>query len=99
MRSIRSRRYKAFLDRLPASIQKAASEKFKIFAENPFDSRLDRKPIEQLKHLGTYIEVEITGRRYRAVARVTKENNEDVYYWIFIGTHSDFDRFVQTYSG
>jgi len=67
---------------LPQHIQKLAHEKFTLFQSNPYH------PSIGFKKKGSVYTAEI-GRSYRALAR---ERNGD-YYWFWIGTHEDYNKF------
>jgi len=71
-------------------VQRAANKQFALFKKDQNHPSLHRKIPQRLKNRPkSYIEVRVT-LQYRAVAEAEGED----YFWIFIGAHADFDRFV-----
>lgn len=90
MRSRRPATFIALYDALPPTVQRAADKQFALFKKDQGHPSLHRKTPERLKDRPkAYVEVRVT-LQYRAVAEAEGED----YFWIFIGTHADFDRFV-----
>jgi hypothetical protein len=67
---------------LPQYIQKLADKNFALFKSNPHHPSLG------FRKKGDVYTAEI-GRSYRALAR--ERNGE--YYWFWIGTHEEYNRF------
>ena len=76
--------WKAYRD-LPSGIKKAARTAHKKFIENPAHPSLQ---LERLRSDARFWSVRVT-RDYRAVAQ---RFGEDVWLWIWIGSHKDFDQ-------
>ena len=93
MRSRRTKTFRDSFESLHNRLQEAVIAKYDIFKENQNDSRLHRETIQRLKAWGTFIEVKITSN-YRAIAEVL---NGDDYLWIFVGKHSDFEKFIMKF--
>jgi len=70
---------------LPAEIKQAARSAYRKFSENPAQPSLR---LERLKSDSRFWSVRIT-RDYRAVAQRFGRN---VWVWVWIGSHQDFDR-------
>ncbi len=70
---------------LPPHIRRAAQEAYRIFKQNPAHPGLR---LERLKSNPRAWSVRVT-RDYRAVARRT---DNDVWVWVWIGSHKEFDR-------
>jgi len=70
---------------LPIEIQDAARKAYRKFRENPAHPSLR---LERLRCDGRFWSVRVT-REYRAVAQ-RLEN--DLWVWIWVGDHKDFDR-------
>jgi len=69
---------------LPASVQRMAVAKFRLWQSEPFHPSLRFKELAE----GLW-SARIT-RGYRALAR----RKGDLVVWFWIGTHEDYDRFV-----
>jgi len=67
---------------LPERVQRLARKNFDLFKSNP------RHPSLGFQKKGGVYTVEV-GRSYRAIAR--ERNGE--YYWFWIGTHEEYNRF------
>ena len=70
---------------LPAGIKEAARAAYGRFRENPAHPSLQ---LERLRSDGRFWSVRVT-REYRAVAQRFEGN---LWVWIWIGNHKDFDR-------
>jgi hypothetical protein len=70
---------------LPSAIQKSASEKFKLWKEQPFNSSLHFKQL-----IGEVGSVRIN-QNYRALAR----RNGNLIVWFWIGTHAEYDQLLK----
>jgi len=89
MISLRMWEFKRQLASLPAEVQRRTRAKYKLFRQNPHHSGLRR---HRLTRHPPYESVSIT-MNYRAVFRPgIRQKDQDVYVWVWIGTHSDFDR-------
>lgn len=75
--------WKAY-DKLPASFQKLANEKFRLLKTNP------RYPSLHLKRVGKYWSVRAT-LKHRALA-IEIENG---LLWFWIGTHAEYDELLR----
>ena len=69
-------------EKLPKHIQKLAEKNFALFKVNPWHPSLS------FAKKGEIYTVEV-GRSYRALAR---ERNRH-YYWFWIGTHEEYNKF------
>ena len=67
---------------LPGHIQKLADKNFDLFKANPHHPSLG------FQKKGSIYTAEI-GRSYRALAR----ERAGTYYWFWIGTHEEYNRF------
>ncbi len=89
MISHRTWEFKRQLAALPAEVQRRARAKYKLFRQNPYHPSLRR---HRLTRHPPYESVSIT-MDYRAVFRPGERlGNREVYVWVWIGTHSDFER-------
>jgi len=70
---------------LPENARDAALEAYKRFRENPAHPSLQ---LERLRSDPRFWSVRVT-RDYRAVAQ---RFEDDVWIWIWVGSHKDFDR-------
>jgi hypothetical protein len=68
---------------LPADIRALADKNFAVLKSDP------RHPSLHLKRIDDLWSVRI-GDRYRALGTEVKEG----FYWIWIGTHAEYDRIV-----
>jgi hypothetical protein len=75
--------WKAFAE-LPEAIQKAARKQYLLWLSNP------QHPSLQFKPIGPLWSVSVT-QDYRALAIL----EDGVCYWIWIGTHADYDRILR----
>lgn len=71
--------------RLPLEIQNLADKNFELLKSNPRHGSL------RLKKVGGYWTARV-GLRYRAIAIERAEG----LVWIWIGTHTDYDQFLNT---
>lgn len=89
MESYRTWDFKRMFDALPESVQRRARQKFELFLQNPYHPSLRR---HRLTRHPPNESVSIT-MDYRAVFRPGERlGDRDVYVWVWIGTHSDFNR-------
>lgn len=72
--------------RLPAGIQTAAREKFRLWRRDPFHPSL------HFKELAPGLWSVRIGPQYRALAR--RRRGETVV-WFWIGTHAEYDRLIR----
>jgi hypothetical protein len=72
---------------LPKEIQKLADEKYRLFQQDPFHSSLE------FQAKGKVWTVAV-GRSYRAIAR----RFEDTLYWVWIGSHEDYNNILKRLS-
>ena len=71
--------------KLPREIRKLAQKNYMLFAQNP------QHPSLRFKKIGNRWSVRV-GLRYRALATET----DDGLLWIWIGSHEDYDRLIQS---
>jgi hypothetical protein len=87
IKSVRTRQFKRLFDRLPLHIQEIAEQKFKLFKTDPYHPSFRHRIIQSSLHFShPHHEFRIT-RDYRATCFV----DEDIYVWVFIGSHTKFD--------
>ena len=72
-------------DDLPERIKAEAKLAYKEFSKDPLSSGLNFEEMTQRKGVYTVR----VNRQYRALAKL---QNGNVLYWIWIGTHGDFDQ-------
>jgi len=70
-------------EKLPASVRSVADQKFALLKSNP------SHPSLRFKKVGKVWSVRVT-KDYRALAHFDGED----YIWIWIGTHSEYDRII-----
>lgn len=70
--------------KLPASIQEQATQKFQLWRRDPFHPSLHFKELSS-----NLWSVRITPN-YRALAR----RRDDLIVWFWIGTHDEYDRLI-----
>jgi hypothetical protein len=75
--------WKAYAE-LPAQAKKAARKQYQMWLMNPRHASLQFKPIGELWS------VRVT-QDYRALALW----DADTYYWIWIGTHAEYDQILR----
>ncbi len=68
---------------LPGDIRELANKNYQLLKSNP------RYPSLHFKRIGELWSVRV-GQHYRALG----VDVEDGIYWIWIGTHADYDKFV-----
>ena len=78
-------RFWMHFERLPESAQKIAKRNFRLLAENP------GHPSLRFKKVGKYWSVRV-GAGHRALA---VDDGGD-FLWVWIGTHSEYDRLVRS---
>lgn len=89
MESYRTWDFKRMFDVLPESVQRRARQKFDLFLHNPYHPSLRR---HRLTCYPPHESVSIT-MDYRAIFRPGERlGNHNVYVWVWIGSHSDFER-------
>ncbi|MBF0542758.1 MAG: hypothetical protein HQK91_15085 [Nitrospirae bacterium] len=69
--------------KLPVEIQQLADQKFELLKSDI------RHPSLHFKNIGLYCSVRI-GLEYRALA----VENENVYTWVWIGNHEEYERLI-----
>jgi len=88
MKSVRTQKFKDMFERLPSHIQEIARRKFELFKVDATHPSLQRKLIQSsIDWPYSHYEFRIT-RDYRAVCFV----DQDTHVWIFIGSHTIFDK-------
>ncbi len=88
VRSIATRRFWDLFNGLPPEIQKLAIKNYKLWRRDPHHPSLR---FRRLQGSGDRFTVRV-GDRYRALGRLTDET----ITWVWIGTHSEYDRIVNS---
>jgi hypothetical protein len=83
LRHFASPRFWALYEALPKEIQELADKSYRLLKSDP------RHPSLHFKKLGKFWSVRI-GAHYRALGLEV----EGGVYWIWIGTHADYDKIV-----
>ena len=83
MRHLASPRFWALYQALPADVRDLADKKYALLKSDP------RHPSLHFKRLGELWSVRV-GDHYRALGTDIKEG----IYWVWIGTHAEYDRVV-----
>ena len=86
MRSRRTQRFQECFARLPPDIQTQARQVYQLFRDDPGHPGLRFKKVHQTEPIYS---VRVS-RGYRAVGVL----KDDVIVWFWIGSHSDYDRFL-----
>jgi hypothetical protein len=84
MRSLTTTKFWEGYSALPLEIKNAARKQYRIWQSNP------RHPSLHFKPIGELWSVRVT-QDYRALALF----EDDTYHWIWIGTHSEYDRILK----
>ncbi len=84
MKHLASPRFWALYQRLPADVRALAHKNFALLKSDP------RHPSLHLKRIDDLWSVRV-GDHYRAVGIEVEEG----IYWIWIGTHAEYDRMVR----
>jgi hypothetical protein len=84
MKSLTTTKFWVGYSELPPEIKKAARKQYRFWQSNP------RHPSLQFKPIGELWSVRVT-QDYRALAIL----EDDIYYWIWIGTHTEYDRILK----
>jgi hypothetical protein len=88
VKSIATRRFWDLFYALPADIQKLAAKNYDLWCRNPHHPSLHFRRLQGSKD-------RFSGRvgdHYRALGRLAG----DTMTWVWIGTHSDYDRLVDS---
>jgi hypothetical protein len=88
MRSVATRRFWNLFDALPAEVQKAAFKAYRLWLHNPSHPSLH---FRRLKGSDERFTIR-AGDHYRAIGRV----RSGTITWIWIGTHSEYDKLVRS---
>ena len=83
MRHFASPAFWSLYQALPAEVRELADKNFSFLKANP------RHPSLHFKRIGKLWSVRV-GEHYRALAT----DVEDGLYWVWIGSHADYDRIV-----
>lgn len=83
MRHLASPRFWTLYQALPADVRDLADKKYALLKSDP------RHPSLHFKRLGELWSVRV-GDHYRALGTDIKEG----IYWVWIGTHAEYDRIV-----
>ncbi len=89
MRSAKTKKFDALFQKLPPEIQKAARKAFTLWLENPNHPSLRFKCVSPEDDLWS---IRIT-RGYRALAKKKGE----LFLWIWIGNHDDYESFLDSF--
>jgi len=74
-------------DALPADVQQAAREKFKLWRRDPFHPSLQFKQLKK----------ELWSVRITASYRALGLRNGEEIIWFWIGTHREYDKLIQRF--
>jgi hypothetical protein len=88
----RTAAFRAMFAALPAEIQQAARDAFRMFLANPRHPALRSHPLRPTgkgEHLSGSVSVSVT-IKYRAIYVV----RDGVNLWYWIGSHADYDAFI-----
>jgi hypothetical protein len=85
MRSVRTKRFRALLDALPADAQRQARDAYKLIKQNPRHGSLQFKRISP-SDLTLYSAR--VGDHYRAIGML----ESSAVTWIWIGTHAAYNK-------
>ena len=88
VKSLATRRFWDLLHALPADIQKLAAKNYGLWLEDPNHPSLHFRRLKGSKDRYTVR----VGDHYRALGRLTS----GTMTWVWIGTHSDYDRLVDS---
>ena len=87
MTSFTTRGFREVLAKLPVAVQRQARQAYRLFRDNPAHPGLHFKQV----HSDPPTYSARVGIGYRAVALL--DGDEVVWFWI--GTHSEYDKFLQ----
>lgn len=88
VRSLGTRRFWNLFESLPPDVQKLAVRAYDLWRNNPNHPSLHFRRLRGSKH---HFTVRI-GEHYRALGRLSG----DTIVWVWVGSHSDYDRLVET---
>jgi len=88
VKSFATRRFWNLFNALPADMQKLAARNYRLWLQDPNHPSLH---FRRLKSSEDRYTVRV-GDRYRALGRLTA----GTMIWVWIGTHSDYDRLVDS---
>jgi len=91
MTPIKTKRFRQAFRRLPKYIQQQEKAAYRLFAENPCQSGLDFKKI----HSSDFVYSVHIGLHDRAVG----VRSSDVILWVWIGSHSEYDKLIRQIRG
>jgi hypothetical protein len=87
MKSYTTARFRRLLSNLPADVQRSAKKAFRIWLANSGHPSLEFKKLQGTK-TPTY------SARVGIHWRVVAARSGDDYVWLWIGSHSDYDKVV-----
>ena len=87
MKSIRTRRFRALLRKLPPDVKRQAYTAYRLFKHDPNHPGLHFKQVNTQQ---PFYSVRI-GRDYRALGL---RETDDVIIWVWIGTHAEYDKIL-----
>jgi hypothetical protein len=86
MRSKATPEFWKLFERLPAPVQRQASEAFQLFQNNPYDPRLHFQRLVSSGQRDLFSAA--IGPRYRALA----VKYPDHWMWVWVGSHEDYNK-------
>ena len=92
IRNVRTHQFKERFAQLPAKIQDAAKDAYRLFLSDPYSPQLRNHELHdgnKGRHRKASRAVSVT-RRYRAIYTI----DGDTYVWYWIGSHEDYNDFI-----
>ena len=86
MKSFTSRRFRELYSQLPTQVQNHARRAYRLFEQDHSHPGLNFKKVDEVNNVYSAR----VGLGYRVVGQI--EGSETVWFWI--GSHSDYDKFV-----
>lgn len=91
-RSLRTPTFKKLFDSLPVKIQQTAKAKYELFKQDPNHPVLKTHKLHG-KHKDKF--AISTNREYRAIYKIEDRLDVKVYIWLWIESHSDYDKVLR----
>lgn len=82
--------FNKLFEKLPRDIQEKAVDVFLRWKDNP--SSIDCKPLEKFHNEIYSAKV---GSRHRALARKITVDNNEVFIWMWVGSHEDYNNTIK----
>lgn len=76
--------FRSAFERLPVGVRRVAREKYRLWLRNPLH------PSVHFKRVGAFWSVRINAS-YRALGR----EHEGTMYWVWIGSHDDYEKLIR----